>query len=66
LRCARFHGERGEGSGNIPSIAHGKSQAASAGELFWFITKHEGENGMPSWATLPKQQRWHIISYVGK
>jgi glucose/arabinose dehydrogenase len=64
LRCARCHGERGEGSGNIPSIARGKVQAASPGELFWFITKGDVPNGMPSWAGLPKQQRWQIVSYV--
>jgi glucose/arabinose dehydrogenase len=64
LRCARCHGERGEGSGNIPSIAKGKVQSASDGELFWFITKGDVPNGMPSWGSLPKQQRWHIISYA--
>lgn len=64
LRCARCHGEHGEGSGNIPSIAHGKVQTVSAGELFWFVTKGDVPNGMPSWASLPKQQRWQIISYV--
>src|SRR5215471_16785352 len=64
LRCARCHGERGEGSGNIPPLAHGKIKAASSGEIFWFITQGDKKNGMPSWATLPKQQRWLIISYL--
>jgi len=64
LRCSRCHGERGEGSGNIPSIAKGKIQSVSDGELFWFITKGDVPNGMPSWVSLPKQQRWQIISYV--
>jgi mono/diheme cytochrome c family protein len=44
LRCARCHGERGEGSGNIPSIARGKAQSVSDGELFWFITKGDVPN----------------------
>ena len=64
LRCARCHGERGEGSGNIPSIARGRAQAVSPGELFWFITTGDVPNGMPAWAMLPKQQRWQIVSYV--
>jgi mono/diheme cytochrome c family protein len=64
LRCARCHGERGEGSGNIPSIANGKVQSVSDGQLFWFITKGDVPNGMPAWASLPRDQRWHIISYV--
>ena len=64
LRCARCHGERGEGSGNIPPLAHGKIKASSSGEVFWFITQGDKANGMPSWATLPKQQRWLIITYL--
>jgi glucose/arabinose dehydrogenase/mono/diheme cytochrome c family protein len=64
LRCARCHGEDGEGSGNIPALATGKAQAASDGELFWYITKGDLNNGMPSWATLPREQRWQIVAYL--
>ncbi|MGH9547123.1 MAG: PQQ-dependent sugar dehydrogenase [Terriglobales bacterium] len=64
LRCARCHGENGEGSGNIPPLKAQRIKAVTAGELFWFITKGDISNGMPSWATLPKQQRWQIVSYV--
>src|SRR5467141_712954 len=60
LRCARCHGENGEGSGNIPALASGQAQSASEGELFWYITKGDVNNGMPSWSTLPRQQRWQI------
>jgi mono/diheme cytochrome c family protein len=64
LRCARCHGENGEGSGNIPPLKVERIKAVTAGELFWFITKGDVPNGMPSWASLPKQQRWQIVSYV--
>jgi glucose/arabinose dehydrogenase len=64
LRCARCHGENGEGSGNIPALATGKAQGASDGELFWYITKGDVNNGMPAWDTLPPQQRWLIINYI--
>lgn len=64
LDCARCHGENGEGSGNIPPLASGAAQSATDGELFWYITKGDLNNGMPSWATLPKSQRWQIIAYV--
>ena len=64
LRCARCHGENGEGSGNIPPLKAERIKAATPGEIFWFITKGDVPNGMPSWATLPKQQRWQIVSYV--
>jgi hypothetical protein len=64
LRCARCHGENGEGSGNIPALATGRAQSASDGELFWYITKGDVNNGMPSWSNLPRQQRWQIVTYI--
>jgi glucose/arabinose dehydrogenase len=64
LRCARCHGENGEGSGNIPPLAQDKIKAAASGELFWFITKGDVNNGMPSWASLPARQRWLIVNYI--
>lgn len=64
LRCAACHGEDGAGSGNVPALATGKTQGASDGELFWYITKGDLNNGMPSWATLPREQRWQIVAYL--
>jgi glucose/arabinose dehydrogenase len=64
LRCARCHGENGEGSGNIPPLAQDKIKTAAPGELFWFVTKGDVNNGMPSWASLPVRQRWMIVNYV--
>ena len=64
LRCAACHGENGEGTGNIPALASGKAQEASDGELFWYITKGDVNNGMPSWQTLPQLQRWQIVNYI--
>jgi glucose/arabinose dehydrogenase/mono/diheme cytochrome c family protein len=64
LRCAQCHGEYGEGTGNIPALATGKAQGASDGELFWYITKGDVNNGMPSWESLPEQGRWQIINYL--
>ena len=62
--CSACHGSRGEGMGNVPSLNNGPTQAATDGELFWYISKGDVNNGMPSWASLPKQQRWKIITYV--
>src|SRR3984957_3035210 len=64
LRCAACHGQNGEGTGNIPPVATGKAQGASDGELFWYITKGDVNNGMPSWESLPEEQRWQIINYL--
>jgi glucose/arabinose dehydrogenase len=62
--CARCHGERGEGSGNIPALRVRSVQRVPSGELFWFITKGEPAKEMPSWAKLPEDQRWKIVTYV--
>ncbi|MEO8735508.1 MAG: PQQ-dependent sugar dehydrogenase [Edaphobacter sp.] len=63
-RCAACHGQNAQGSGNIPSLATGAAQTAKPGELFWYITRGDLSNGMPSWASMPELQRWQIISYV--
>lgn len=62
--CASCHGLRGQGSGNIPALAQGPTQQATDGSVFWFITQGSVANGMPSWASLPEQQRWQIVSYL--
>ena len=62
--CASCHGANGQGTGNIPAVAKGPSQSATDGELFWFITKGDISNGMPSWKALPKQQRWQIVTFL--
>jgi glucose/arabinose dehydrogenase len=62
--CASCHGVTGAGTGNVPSLASGPAQAASDGELFWYITKGDVNNGMPPWKTLSPQQRWQIVSYL--
>ena len=64
LRCARCHGENGEGSGNIPPLKAERIKAVSAGELFWFITTGSIDNGMPPWNSLSEQKRWQIVTYL--
>jgi glucose/arabinose dehydrogenase/mono/diheme cytochrome c family protein len=63
-KCASCHGPQGEGAGNIPSLKNAPTQSAKDGEVFWFITQGAVDDGMPSWASLPAQQRWQIVSYV--
>lgn len=64
FRCSRCHGVNAEGSGNIPALVDGALESVTPGEVFWFITKGDEKNGMPSWAKLPARQRWEIVSYV--
>jgi glucose/arabinose dehydrogenase len=63
-RCAVCHGENGEGMGNVPSLAKGHVDSATDGEIFWYITQGDVNNGMPSWAGLPESDRWKIVSYL--
>jgi glucose/arabinose dehydrogenase len=63
-RCASCHGKDGQGTGNVPSLAKGPAQSATEGEIFWYITKGDVDNGMPSWASLPERQRWQIVTFV--
>jgi glucose/arabinose dehydrogenase len=62
--CGACHGPSGQGAGNVPPLGHGMVQTTPDGEIFWYITKGDKENGMPAWAHLPEQQRWEVITYL--
>ncbi len=62
--CLSCHGKLGKGTGNVPALAGDKLASVKPGEVFWFITKGDKDNGMPSWAALPEKQRWQLVSYV--
>src|ERR1700730_9009162 len=62
--CLACHGKTGQGTGNVPSLVEGKLNGVTPGEIFWFVTKGSKENGMPSWAALPEEKRWQVVTYV--
>jgi len=62
--CLACHGKLGKGTGNVPSLVNGKLDSVPPGEIFWFVTHGDKDNGMPSWAQLPASQRWKIVTYV--
>ena len=62
--CGACHGNQGQGNGNIPAVRSEPTQSAASGEIFWFITQGDVNNGMPAWSQLPEQQRWQIITYL--
>jgi glucose/arabinose dehydrogenase/cytochrome c5 len=62
--CSSCHGSSGQGNGNVPALASGAVQTAKPGEVFWYITRGDINNGMPAWGSLPEQQRWQILSYL--
>src|SRR6201981_1714436 len=63
--CLSCHGKALKGTGNVPSLVDGKLKGVTSGEIFWFITKGDKPNGMPSWAFMPEEKRWQVVSYVG-
>jgi glucose/arabinose dehydrogenase len=62
--CLACHGKTGQGTGNVPSLIDGKLKGVASGEVFWFVTQGDKDNGMPAWAFLPEQNRWQIVTYV--
>lgn len=62
--CLACHGRTLQGTGNVPSLVEGKLKGVTDGEVFWFVTKGDKDNGMPSWSFLPEEKRWQVVSYV--
>ena len=62
--CAQCHGNNLQGMGPAPTLLSPKVKDAKSGELFWFITNGNLNNGMPSWSQLPKPQRWQIVTFL--
>ena len=62
--CAQCHGKELQGMGPAPGLDNPSTRSAKPGELFWFITNGDLNGGMPSWAGLPKQQRWQIVTFL--
>ena len=62
--CAKCHGDDATGSEEAPSLRRPVVQNASPGALFWFLKNGNMRSGMPSWAGLPEQRRWQLVSYL--
>jgi len=62
--CLACHGKTLKGTGNVPSLVDGKLKGVTEGEMFWFVTKGDKDNGMPAWGFMPEEKRWQVVSYV--
>ena len=62
--CAQCHGPTAEGYGRAPSLRSERIQTAAPEELFHTVTNGRMRRGMPSWAHLPAERRWQIITYI--
>jgi mono/diheme cytochrome c family protein len=64
-RCSHCHGENAEGTKKRPSLKSERVQRqATEGDLHWLLINGNMGKGMPSWAKLPDQQLWQVITYV--
>ncbi|MGH9501985.1 MAG: c-type cytochrome [Terriglobales bacterium] len=64
-RCSQCHGEEAEGTKKRPSLKSARVQhQATEGDLHWLLVNGNMRKGMPSWAKLPDQQLWQVISYL--
>ncbi len=62
--CARCHGANGEGRKGRPALASEEVNAATDGEIQWLIKNGVPFKGMPSWGSMPEQQRWQLVAWI--
>ena|ERR1700690_2162120 len=63
--CSPCHGKNAEGTKKRPPLRSERvQQQATEGDLHWLLVNGSMKKGMPSWAKLPDQQLWQVISYV--
>ena len=63
--CAQCHkaDARGDG-GKRPSLHNENLRTATDGGIEWFLRQGDLAHGMPSWSSLPNEQRWQLVAYL--
>ena len=63
--CAECHKADARGDGHKrPSLRSDHVRSATDGDLEWFLRQGDLAHGMPSWSSLPIEQRWHLGAYL--
>ena len=62
--CAACHGTSGEGTRIAPALVAPTLRRTPPGAIFWVLRNGSLRRGMPSFAHLPAQQRWQIVTYL--
>jgi mono/diheme cytochrome c family protein len=62
--CAPCHRARRSGKWRAPDLSSPVVQKSPPGELFWILRNGMVRQGMPSWAHLPDEQRWQIVTWL--
>jgi len=62
--CAACHGAGAGGIGKAPSLRQAGVSQAKPGALYWIVENGAIFHGMPSFAHLPEQERWQIVTFL--
>lgn len=63
--CAACHGLSAEGTRIAPALVGSPAmRKASPGSIEWVLRNGSSSRGMPSFAHLPVQRRWQIVTYL--
>ena len=62
--CAECHGLDAAGAGKALPLKVPVVTDAPPGAIFWVLRNGSLYRGMPSFAALPDQQRWQIVTYL--
>jgi mono/diheme cytochrome c family protein len=63
--CAECHKADARGDGHKrPSLHSENLRYATDGDLEWFLRQGDLAHGMPSWSSLPGEQRWQLVAYL--
>ena len=63
--CQQCHRQNAQGDGHKrPALRSERLRAATDGALEWFLRQGDLRRGMPSWSSLPQQQRWQLVAYL--
>lgn len=62
--CAGCHGQEAKGNRHAASLRSPAVRNASDEALYRILTNGVMRRGMPSWAGLPEQQRWQIVTWL--
>jgi len=63
--CAECHKADARGDGHKrPSLHSENVRTATDGDLEWFLRQGDLAHGMPSWSSLPTEQRWQLVAYL--
>ena len=63
--CAQCHRSDARGDGRKrPSLRSETLRRATDGDIDWFLRQGDLAHGMPSWANLPTEQRWQLVTYL--